>query len=49
MNAGQDVFIKSGAGNIDANCLNDIRLHSEAGTVSASCRIVLAKLAIYSS
>lgn len=34
MNAGQDIFIKSGAGNIDVSCLNDVRLHSEAGSVS---------------
>lgn len=35
MNAGKDIFIKSGAGNIDASCLNDIRIQSE-GSVSAS-------------
>lgn len=35
MTAGQDIFIKSGAGNLDASCLNDIRLHSEAGSVSS--------------
>ena len=34
VSAGQDIFIKSGAGSIDASCLNDIRLHSEAGSVS---------------
>lgn len=34
IHSGQDIFIKSGAGKLDANCLNDIRLHSEAGSVS---------------
>lgn len=34
VSAGQDIFIKSGAGSIDASCLNDVRLHSEAGNVS---------------
>lgn len=36
MNAGQDILIKSGAGNIDASCLNDIRINSRGdGSVSA--------------
>lgn len=35
MNAGKDIFIKSGAGNIDASCLNDIRIQSTEGSVSA--------------
>lgn len=34
ISAGQDIFIKSGAGGLDASCLNDIRLHSEAGSVN---------------
>lgn len=34
INAGQDVVIKSAAGSLDAACLNDIRLRSEAGSVS---------------
>lgn len=38
VSAGQDIFIKSGAGSIDASCLNDVRLHSEAGNVSDSTK-----------
>lgn len=34
INAGKDIFIKSGAGNIDASCLNDIQLRSTEGSVS---------------
>lgn len=33
ISAGQDIYMKSGAGSLDASCLNDIRLHSEAGSV----------------
>lgn len=36
MNAGKDIFIKSGAGNIDASCLNDIRIQSTEGSVSTT-------------
>lgn len=34
VNAGQDIFLQAGTGNIEATCLNDIRLHSVAGSVS---------------
>lgn len=34
MNAGKEIYIKSGAGNIDASCLNDIRIQSTEGSVS---------------
>lgn len=45
MNAGQDILIKSGAGNIDASCLNDIRINSRGdGSVSASIHRFAKKL-----
>lgn len=39
INAGKDISIKSGAGNIDANCLNDIRIQSTEGSVSTSSKL----------
>lgn len=39
INAGKDISIKSGAGNIDANCLNDIRIQSTEGSVSTSSKM----------
>lgn len=50
INAGKDIFIKSGAGNIDASCLNDIRLTSVDGSVSSiqhSFYIALMKVIEY--
>lgn len=41
INAGKDILIKSGAGNIDANCLNDIRIQSTEGSVSTTCRFLI--------
>lgn len=42
INAGQDVVIKSAAGSLEAACLNDVRLRSEAGNVS--CESILSVL-----
>lgn len=41
INAGKDISIKSGAGNIEANCLNDIQIKSTEGSVSLSSYIAM--------
>ena len=34
MRASQEIFIQSRAGSMEAQCLNDLKLHSVAGSVS---------------
>ncbi|XP_055300317.1 delta-sarcoglycan isoform X2 [Sitodiplosis mosellana] len=46
INAGKDIFIKSGAGNIDASCLNDIRIQSEGSIRLDSASILMPNLKI---